>query len=127
MKQQAKLPEHLRQTFGPEVKITSENIAPDQWTQNMLRECGKTLKHGENGYLGSFAVHVYSPPKNVLQVASELIFITQIVGNKQGEGLSHEVNEGVAVFAESNLALIVRQHYNPSFKNPTRDPADKRD
>lgn len=113
-------------SFGPEVTLTTENDVPDVWCSSMLREVGKTMKPTDMDYMGSVSVHFYATKDQLHRQKYEAVFKHQFVGAKQGEGLAGSVGEQFAVFALSDLALRLRQHYHSAHKNPTRNPQDKR-
>lgn len=115
---------NLVDAMGPEVRVTSDTMAPDQWANNMIREVGKTLRPSDS-YLGSAVIHYYtSGPLMVHQ--KDVSFIHQFVGSKAGDGLAEALNEQVAAFSLADLSLKMRQHYHPDFKHKTRNEKDLR-
>ena len=111
--------------LGQDVKLETETLEPDLWAHATLRDIGKSMKPGGLDYKGSVAVHYYV--SNTLSGPSKDIqFKHQIIGDVQGKGLADAISEQVASFSIADLALKLRQHYNPDFKFKTRNSNDKR-
>lgn len=112
---------NLVKGFGLDAKLESKTMEPDVWAGNMIREVGKTMAPTGMTYQGSAVVHYYYS-----NLARELNTINMIVGQKPGAGLGDDLSENAASFGISDLALKLRQHYNPDYRYKTTNSKDQR-
>lgn len=107
--------------FGLDAKLKSVPMETDNWATNLIRDVAKTMAPNGLTYQGSAVVHFYTSV-----IAKELATINMIVGPQAGSGLGDDLNENAASFGIADLALKLRQHYNPEHKNSTTNSNDQR-
>ena len=107
--------------FGLDAELKSQTMEPDLWATNLVREVGKTMAPVGMTYQGSAVVHYYYST-----LARELSTINMIVGQTPGSGLGDDLSENSASFGIADLALKLRQHYNPEHRHKTTNKKDQR-
>lgn len=107
--------------FGLDAELKTQKMDHDKWATGLVRDIGTTMAPPGMTYQGSAVVHYYY---SVL--SRELNTINMIVGQKPGSGLGDDLSENSASFGISDLALKLRQHYNPEHQNSTTNSNDKR-
>jgi len=96
-----------------DVELTTEGKLEDPAATRALLAAAEAMKQGFATHKASFAVHVY-----VSDLSRELYFVTQCHGP--------DLPENVASLANTDLALRMREYYNPEYKQRTRNKLDKR-
>jgi hypothetical protein len=97
-----------------DVELSSKALPSSPQLQERLKALGEELKPHGHRYAGSATVHYY-----VSELGREVSLVNQI----------HDLNslsESVAAFGVADLALKIRQYFNPHFKQKTRNALDKR-